>query len=497
MAAPFEAIQQGLDVAMPGDTVHVAPGEYAAIRTVRDGSADARISVVATEPRMASILADGTGIELAHDHHTIEGLVVDCGYGSGDCIEGGGDAIALLDLEVRRSARDCIDLRDSSDVLVEASDIHHCVREFDPENNADAHGITGDSVFDLTVRNTSIRLVTGDSIQLSPGREPWGGLLVESCVLSAEALRADTNGWTAGTVIGENAFDSKVGEALDGAGQRPIATFRDVVATGWRGPISNAAAFNVKEEVDVRIDGVVVSDSEIAFRLRAPAQVEIANAVLHDVDVGFRMEDGLTSARVYNSTLGGNVTEAFVDGGGEPIEPDLRNLLFLAPEVPALASTNETNLAVDGGVFVDAEGHDYHLLEGAAPVDAGVDLPSVPADFDGVARPVGAAYDVGAFEWTDMPPGGETDGGTSAETTDGSESEGSSDGGDATSDGGAEGGGDGSGSSGAAATDSGTAGGDDDGGDGCSCRAAGSQDMPWLWVFFLGAVLRRRGTLLP
>ncbi len=499
MGSPFASLQDGVDAAMAGDVVHVAPGEYGAISSVRDGSDNGRITVTATEPRTAVILADGTGIELDHTHHTFEGLVVDCGYGSGDCIEGGGSQTEFLGLEVRRSLRDCIDLRNASGVLIDGCDIHHCVAQFDPDNNADAHGITGDSVFDLTVRNTTITRVTGDSIQMSPAREPWGRLVVESSLLLAEALEEDTNGWSAGTVIGENAFDSKVGDGLDGNGQRPTAVFRNITATGWRGPIGNAAAFNVKEEVDFWADGVIVSGSEIAFRLRGPSDVLITNAVVHDVDVGFRMEDDLPAPRVYNVTVGGNVERTFTDAGGEPVDPDLRNLLFLADTVPDLASGDASNLAVDDSVFVDAGGHDYGLLEGSAPTDVGVEIAEVPEDFVGVPRPVGGGYDIGAFEWTDMPPPGDTDGDPTGGSTDGDDS-GGSDGGNAGSDsdsdsdtaGGSDGSAsDGGGSSTAAGSGTGAGGQNDEGG--CSCRASAPGAAEVLaFVVLFGAGLRRR-----
>ena len=499
MGSPYSSLQDGLDAAMPGDTVFVLPGEYGAVSTVRDGSADARISVVATEPRQAMIMADGTGVELGHSHHTFEGLVVDCNYGAGDCVEGGTSAIELVDVEVRRSLRDCIDLRDSSDILIEGSDIHHCIATFDPNNNADAHGITGDSVFDLTVRDTRIRLVTGDAIQLSPGRDAWSGLLVESSTLSAEALDSDTNGWSAGTVIGENAFDSKVGGDLDGSGQRPTAVFRDVLAFGWRGPISNASAFNVKEEVDFRAEGVVVSGSEIAFRLRGPAQALVTNAVVYDVDVGFRMEDDLPSPRVFNSTVGDGVDRVFTEAGGDAQSPEFRNMLFLGTEVPDLASAEASNLAVDGSVFVDADGDDYHLIEGSSPMDAGVDIAEVVDDLDGVPRPTGDGYDIGAYEWTDMPPAGGTDGGSDGGSTDdggGSDGSGDGSGGSDSGDGGSSDGDGGSGSSSGADSDGGTAGGaglGEMGDTGCSCRSGATGRSPLWLIGLLGLLgLRRR-----
>lgn len=61
------------------------------------------------------------------------------------------------------------------------------------------------------------------------------------------------------------------------------------------------------------------------------------------------------------------------------------------------------NLVMDdpSAFFVDLAGHDYHLVAGAAAIDVGsADL--APAfDRDGVPRPIGAAFDLGAYEWFD------------------------------------------------------------------------------------------------
>jgi hypothetical protein len=106
-----------------------------------------------------------------------------------------------------------------------------------------------------------------------------------------------------------------------------------------------------------------------------------------------------------------NVTFAdavsFEDGGGGSLGPGfaLANGLFLTPSLPAEAMGIASNMLATPDVFVDAAANDYHLLEGAAPVDKGEALADVTTDRDGVPRPVGPAYDVGAYEWTDQPVG--------------------------------------------------------------------------------------------
>ena len=159
------------------------------------------------------------------------------------------------------------------------------------------------------------------------------------------------------------------------------------------------AAFNLKEYVDVTADGITVYDSEIAFRLRGPgtgARVLVKNAVVHDVATAFRYEDNIQNLRIWNSTVGRNVTRAFQAAVTPTATLDVRNLL----SVPALTAEAgaDSNLNAALTVFVDAAIHDYHLAAGSPAINAGERLVEVATDRDGVERPQGSAYDVGAYE---------------------------------------------------------------------------------------------------
>ena len=48
--------------------------------------------------------------------------------------------------------------------------------------------------------------------------------------------------------------------------------------------------------------------------------------------------------------------------------------------------------------FVNISTHDYHLAAGSAAIDHGTTVSTVITDKDGVARPIGGAYDIGAYE---------------------------------------------------------------------------------------------------
>lgn len=493
MADPFAEIQDALDVAVAGDVIHVLPGTYAPIATVTDGTGGAPITVQGEPAGDAIVQADGTALEAHHEHHTFQGLVFDGGYGAADAVDADGASfLELFDVEVRRSGRDCIDLHTVESVLIANSRIHHCVAE-DAGAVVDAHGITGDSVFGLELRDSEVYLFSGDAVQMSPPRLAWDDLQIRRCVLWTGPLDEDAGAIASGTIVGENALDTKVGAELDGNGSPPTVEIEDVVVHGFRGFISNQAAFNLKEDVDVLVDRVTVSDSELAFRLRGPASVRVQNAVVYDVDGAVRYEDGLPGAEILSSTFGGDVVAAFVDGGGDPpVDLVVENLLVLGDAVPTEASSGTANLAVGPEAFVDAAMHDYHLVAGSDPVDAGVALDGVTLDRDGTFRPVGDAFDVGAYEWdVDDPPPPPTD-----------DSGGMGSGGGEGTGGGSSGGLDGT--TGGSGSDTGLV--DDSGGivttgfegsggsvSGCGCREGrGDTAGGWALLALLGVLRRRR-----
>ena len=58
-----------------------------------------------------------------------------------------------------------------------------------------------------------------------------------------------------------------------------------------------------------------------------------------------------------------------------------------------------TNIENTDPMFVNPTGLDFHLQPGSPAINAGLALQIVLFDYDGIARPVGGAWDIGAFEF--------------------------------------------------------------------------------------------------
>ena len=86
---------------------------------------------------------------------------------------------------------------------------------------------------------------------------------------------------------------------------------------------------------------------------------------------------GSTNARVRNNISFSNGTNTDFSGTG------------------TVASNNLTS----NPSFVDATKGNFALQAGSGAIGAGVTLSEVPYDFDGISRPQGSAYDIGAYEY--------------------------------------------------------------------------------------------------
>ena len=396
---PFGRIQDALNAARAGDVITVAPGTYTeTLFSVRSGAAGAPITLRAAQPRMAVVTRMGRVLSVAHAYLVVDGLVLDGQYGADDIVRvtTAGDFLRLRNTEIRRSARDLIDLASPEGVVIEGCLLHHALNA--AAGRTDAHGVAAGAVRDLTIRDTEIHTFSGDGLQVDPGRAApgWDMVTVEGSKIWLAPLPAAENGFAAGVVPGENAIDTK----QSSTNVRSRLIVRDTVASGFRGGlIGNMAAFNIKEYVDTTLDGVTVSGSEIAFRLRGPgtgAQVTVKNAVVYDVGTAFRYEDNIQNLRIWNSTVGRNVTRVFHPASAAGATLDVRNLLSIPPLTSE--ARDASNQRAAAAAFVNAGADDYHLAPGAPAIDAGEGLRDVTIDRDGVERPQGGAHDVGAYE---------------------------------------------------------------------------------------------------
>ena len=424
LANPLATIQEGLDRAAAGDSVLIQDGIYnESLVTDAHGTAADRITVRAVNSQAVTVSAPfgARALDVRHAYTTFEGLIFDGNFTNNDLIRVRveADYLHFRNNLARNGARDGIDLGENDTtigagydflegVLIENSRFHHFLW-FDtsqPNNRNDAHAIVAGGVQDFTIRDTEAFFVSGDSLQLQDGA--WDDVLVDGVRFWNGPLPEPAGGFAAGVNPGENAIDTKQDDAIAVRGR---LTVRDSEFFGWDGDlITNSSALNLKERVDVVLDGNLLHDNEIALRLRGRtgdngAHVTVQNQLLYSNLTALRYEDSINNLHVFNNTFGADNVNFFQSAptfGGSGNDFQVLNNLFLAGALPTEAGL-PSNLAVDASSFVNVSGNNYHLAAGSPAIDSGLVLGDVVRDFDGVLRPIGLGYDIGAFEFVPEP----------------------------------------------------------------------------------------------
>ena len=180
---------------------------------------------------------------------------------------------------------------------------------------------------------------------------------------------------------------------------------------GWHYPNSN----NVQVYNNIFTDniwGVILADGS--------ENVEIYNNTLVNNDYGIDLgQSGYdVTWGVKNVTIKNNVTYS---GSGETglrvgsfnindVTIDY-NLWYASDSTPFVWNSSNWSLTQlrsntphgDNGIqadpqFVNLGGRDYRLSSSSPGINSGASLPSISVDYDGVTRPQGPAYDMGAYE---------------------------------------------------------------------------------------------------
>jgi hypothetical protein len=99
---------------------------------------------------------------------------------------------------------------------------------------------------------------------------------------------------------------------------------------------------------------------------------------------------GICATCTGNSSSGGQIRNNIVCGFATPITTG-----------SAASSNNITTTSPTSGcpAFVNPGSGDLHLASGSSAINAGTTLSEVTTDHDGVSRPQGTAYDIGAYEF--------------------------------------------------------------------------------------------------
>ncbi len=241
---------------------------------------------------------------------------IDGGWADSNLVKISGDHVTLKNCEIFNGRHNGIVVY-ANDVVIDSCKIHHLLKgSF--KNQQDAHGISG-RPNRLTIRNCEIYLTSGDSVQFDPGRGKWNDVHIENCTFWTAPLVEPAAGFRRGERPGENAVDTKARKA----NPRSRMTIRNSLFWGWQqGQIKNQAALNIKENVNVTIEGCVFRFNDICFRLRGDvgnrggATVQIKDCAIYNSLVGVRMEDKIENLRIEGLAVGGGVKKTYQMAGG-------------------------------------------------------------------------------------------------------------------------------------------------------------------------------------
>jgi len=109
------------------------------------------------------------------------------------------------------------------------------------------------------------------------------------------------------------------------------------------------------------------------------------NTIFNNTLYGFVMNSGTATLR--NNIFWNNGSSITVNGG------------TITSSNNICSSTNTGCSLFSDPRFVNAATNDFHLQASSPAIDSGLILPGVTTDFDGVSRPQGSAYDIGAYEY--------------------------------------------------------------------------------------------------
>jgi len=380
LANAWETLQHAADEVGPGDTVRVQDGDYAGFYLETSGTAAQPITFLAESPNVEitednDTTPDGINLEGA-SHVVIDGFTVN-GRTRAGVRAVLAEFVTVRNCHLGHNGRWGILTGFVDDFLAEDNVAHHSI---------DEHGIYVSNSSDRPiVRRNVVYSNHGNGLHFNGDAEiPGGDGLIENALVEEN-------------VIFENAANGGGGSGINMDG-------------GVNGIIRNNLLFNNHASgISLyRIDGAAGASGNLVVNNTIVNAADgrwclninngsTGNVVRNNVFYSYHSFRGAiaidSSSRpgfVSNDNI---VSNRFSTNGGSTV-------ITLA-QWQALGYDASSFLSTPAALFVDpGAGNDYHLREDSPAIDAGASTGAPDVDLDGNERPLGAGFDVGAYEYT-------------------------------------------------------------------------------------------------
>jgi hypothetical protein len=370
-ANPWCTISYGISHIKGGDTLNVKAGTYNESVNISGpaGSAAAPTIIQTYQGAAVTILGDGVNsgrVKILNTSYiTFSGFTI-TNWNQGLFVETA-NHITVKDCTVYNVGQEGIHVHyDSSYVVIDTCVVHDTGMW---QNNGEGIYIgTGDSApvdntNNVTIRNCNVHDVKDEAVELKIGTHD---------------ITVDGN-----TIYHANSVNNGYGGAAIELNQA-VGSVQH-----WNSNPNHVIRNNVIHDVGTGAGGVLYNSA-----IRVGTGATVYNNLVYNINSsgnGIFTSNGAGdpyARKVYHNTVDVVSSRAIVASGGTV---DIRNNIG-----PASAN----NIATSNSYYVNPAGADYHLVNGSAPVNAGVDLTSVvPTDIEGTNRGNRPPPDLGAYEY--------------------------------------------------------------------------------------------------
>ncbi len=373
---PWATLQHAADTISPGDTVLVRAGSYNGAQFTTAGTAAQPITLMAFPGEDAEIVSDNAftpdGLNLEGASH----MIVD-GFRVDGRTRAGIRAVLCEHVTIRNNRCDAngrwgIFTGFCDDLLIEDNQTSNSLIE---------HGIyTSNSGDRPVIRRNLIWGNNSNGIHMNGDISQGGDGIISDAVVEENVIFDNGTGGGSGINM-DGVQDSMVrNNLIYDSHASGISLYR---IDGGEPSTGNEVFNNTV---------LVAEDGRWALNIQnASSGNTVRNNILHS-DHSFRGAISISEDSLPGFNCDFNALEdRFTTDDGDSV-------LTLAEWRAATAQDANSVLATPDVLFHDLAGDDYHLSVTSPALDAGETLTDVPTDIEGTPRPVGPAYDIGAFE---------------------------------------------------------------------------------------------------